>query len=171
MDPWLRKNVKHLAILRLTCPFWGWFFYMTISKGCWTKNRGVKPPKWMVNFSWKTLWTNGWFGGFYTPYFRKHPKVIGDLQLIRDHLRSRRLNHLAGGFFVDPGYWVVCFYRKLPPFQPVFHMGKKVHQLPKLGMVDLPLSIGNLYNGYIDPYYIPTIGLMPILYYMEIMGV
>ncbi len=28
---------------------------------------GGKPPKWMAKISWKTLWTNGWFGGF-SPY-------------------------------------------------------------------------------------------------------
>ncbi len=31
-----------------------------------SKIRGT--PKWMV-FSWKTLWTNGWFGGVFPPLF------------------------------------------------------------------------------------------------------
>ena len=42
--------------------------------GCWTKNRGILPPKWMVKMV-ETLWTNGWFGGGKNPYFWKHPYV------------------------------------------------------------------------------------------------
>ena len=38
--------------------------------GCFPKIGGF-PPKWMVYKSWKSLWTNGWFGGWKTHYFRR----------------------------------------------------------------------------------------------------
>ena len=39
--------------------------------GCWTKNRGVKPPKWMVKIMENPI-KNGWFGGK-THHLKKTP--------------------------------------------------------------------------------------------------
>ena len=42
--------------------------------GCWTKNRGILPPKWMVKIMEnKPLWTNGWFGVKKKPIFGLTP--------------------------------------------------------------------------------------------------
>ncbi len=35
-----------------------------------------KPPKWMVKISGKTLWTNGWFGGYKPPLFWFNMKIL-----------------------------------------------------------------------------------------------
>ena len=39
--------------------------------GCWTKNRGIFPPKWMVYFMENPIQINDFVGTH--PYFWKHP--------------------------------------------------------------------------------------------------
>ena len=40
--------------------------------GCWTKNRGILPAKWVVKIMENPNFQMGWFGGF-SHYFWKHP--------------------------------------------------------------------------------------------------
>ena len=76
------------SVVRVTLQFPSWRLL-----GCWTKNRGRKTPQNGWWKSWfKTLWTNGWFGGV-SHYFWKHP-----LSIWKGHLtipKRVRLNHLV----------------------------------------------------------------------------
>ena len=45
---------------------------LILLNGCWTKNRATWVPGWLKK--WNILWTNGWFGRKFSPYFWKFAK-------------------------------------------------------------------------------------------------
>ena len=60
--------------------------------GCWTKNRGGKPPKMDGENNGKPLWTNGWFGGETPPIFcfsAKKGTCFFSLRLLQKKLRKK----------------------------------------------------------------------------------
>ena len=69
----------------------------------------------MVNISWKTLCTNGWFGGF-SPYFWKHPHTFCHVSIsLKDPLPIGQI-HLAPFafvFFCSESLWNVMAAEKL----------------------------------------------------------
>ena len=61
--------------------------------GCWTKNRGILPPKMDgLKIMVPTLWTNGWFGGKHPLFLVQHPDHLLNPQLSWQQLRQ-------GGWF------------------------------------------------------------------------
>ena len=93
-------------------------YHKTLLNGCFfSKNRRILPPKWMVVYNGKPLWTNGWFGGTII-FGNTQMNAISinstniQIQIIRTSTRTQKMMASGKRFFhVFPGFSYLFLHR------------------------------------------------------------